>query len=271
MKRVSAIFGILVYFSLFAYVYADILINEIMYDAEASDEGVEWIEVYNDSDVLVDFTTYKLFESDTNHKIGSSSGGASLIPKSYGIISNNPQKFLSAWPKFSGVVFKSSFTLNNTGEKLALKNEGLKIVDEYTYSSRLGSTGDGNTLQKVDGKWVSGKPTPGGENKLEIKKVVPKKEITKVGVENKTKVPFANKTKAETKIKEDTGIPNNKLEAQAIGASPNLETKNKTNLYFYIALVGMIVTILSGAWFVSFVRKKKVAEIDGADFEILEE
>ncbi len=236
-----------------------------MYDREGSDDGLEWIEVYNEADVSVDLTQYKLFEADTNHKIVSYSGGTSLNPKIYGIISNNPQKFLSAWPSFSGVIFKSSFTLNNTGEKLALKDESLNIVHEYTYSSGVGGAGDGSTLQRIDSKWVSGKPTPGGENKLEIKKVV--KVAENVAPKKVTAQP---KNEPSAEIPEVEKSLSSELVALPI-QSVTLEKEESKSSYVYFSIIGLVLVVLGGVFSVSSIRKKKVVLDSVDDFEILEE
>ncbi|MEK7071654.1 MAG: lamin tail domain-containing protein, partial [Patescibacteria group bacterium] len=56
-----------------------LVINEIMYDLKnGSDDGREWIEVYNNSDASVDLSTFKFFEADTNHKIVSVAGGENI-------------------------------------------------------------------------------------------------------------------------------------------------------------------------------------------------
>jgi len=253
------------YFSLFIYAEASVFINEIMYDAEGSDDGMEWIEVYNDSDTGIDLTTYKLFEGDTNHKIISYVGGANLDAKSYAVISSNPEKFKNTTTNFIGLVFKSSFTLNNTGEQLVIKDKDLKNINEYTYNSSFGGAGDGNSLQKIESDWKSSKPTPGQENKIvEVKKVVNKikKEIKK-----ESPPPSLPLVKEEEK---ESFVPEN-LEAQVIGANYNSDRKEESNLYFYIVGAGMLVVVLSGVWLVSFVRKKGVDLKEGDDFEIFEE
>ncbi len=47
--------------------FAEVVISEIMYDVSGSDTDREWVEVYNNSSSAVDFTSWKLFEANTNH------------------------------------------------------------------------------------------------------------------------------------------------------------------------------------------------------------
>ena len=78
MISLRFIFGRVFFFlSLFVFsfhvAYANILINEVMYDVEGTDTDREWIEVYNDGSESVDLSTYKLFEANTNHGLTLSS------------------------------------------------------------------------------------------------------------------------------------------------------------------------------------------------------
>lgn len=140
---------------------AQVSVTEIMYDISGTDTGREWIEVKNNSDQEVDFSTWKLFEADVNHKLMPVSG--SLIgPGGYAIVVDNVEKFLIDFPSFSGLIFDSVFSLSNTEETLTLRNADLVDSDSVTYSSSLGATGDGLSLQKDGNVWKPGSPTPGG-------------------------------------------------------------------------------------------------------------
>ena len=143
---------------------ASILINEIMYDLEGTDTDREWIEVYNSGAESVDLSGYKLFEAGVNHGLVLDTGDASVPGSGYVVIVTNPAKFKTDWPSYSGAIFDSSFSLSNEGETLAIKNSDLEVSDEYSYTSATGGTGDGKSLQKVSGSWVSATPTPGASN-----------------------------------------------------------------------------------------------------------
>ena len=112
-----------VFFLPHCFVLANIEINEIMYDLKTgSDDGREWIEIYNNSDVTADLSTFKLFEADTNHKLVVVSGDSKLQAESYAIIVSTPEKFGKDFPNFSGVILDSTFSLSNSGENLVLKD-----------------------------------------------------------------------------------------------------------------------------------------------------
>lgn len=153
-------------FVLFAYphlIFA-MRINEIMYDTPGTDSGREWVEIYNDTNAVIDFSGWKLFESAVNHSVKLITGNAVIPAGGYAIIADNDQNFLVDNPDFSGVLFDSVFSLVNTGETLALVNSAGVKINEISYSDSLGAKGDGNTLQLHEGFLISSKSTPGLQN-----------------------------------------------------------------------------------------------------------
>ncbi len=144
---------------------AQVYFSEIMYDPKDSDasSGGEWFEVQNTSSVSVDFTKLFFFENDTNHGITAISD--SLIPPGgYAVVSKDSTVFKNYFTNFSGLLFKSSFSLND-GEKLAIKNNKEDVAtsdNSVEYTSSQGAKNDGNSLQKdSSGTWGPATPTPG--------------------------------------------------------------------------------------------------------------
>jgi len=161
------IFVALTFFAFNHWVNATIVINEIMYDPQGTDasSGGEWIEVKNVGSSPIDLSDWVFFENKTNHKItalGSSEipvgGFAVIIPK------NNSNVFLNYFTDFSGQLFEASFSLNN-GEILSMKNDAdAEEVGVVEYTSEWGAKNDGNSLNLVNGVWISASPTPGQTN-----------------------------------------------------------------------------------------------------------
>lgn len=143
--------------------HAVVSITEIMYDPSGSDDGHEWVEVYNDG-ASFDLSEWKLFEGGSNHGITAYAGGSMLATGSYAVLADNPQKFLADWSNFSGQIFDTVFSggLNNSnGETLVVRNDSLVDIDTVTYGPTLGANGDGNSLQKVGSSFTPLLPTPG--------------------------------------------------------------------------------------------------------------
>jgi len=143
-----------------------IIINEVMYDLEGSDSDREWIELKNVGEQSVDLSNWKFEESGTQHKLTSYQGTLNLDPQQYAVIVDKVENFLADFPGFSGTIFDSSFSLSNSGETLNLRDsKDGEIVSELTYSSDLGASGDGNSLQRNEnGNFIPAIPTPGKSN-----------------------------------------------------------------------------------------------------------
>ncbi len=144
----------------------NIIINEITYNPSGSDEGHEWIEVYNNDTVEIEVENWKFYENGINHGLTKIWGVTTLQPGGFAIIADNTSQFQSDYPSFSGNLYDSSFSLSNTGEALALKDKNGNIMNSVTYSNSWGADGNGKSLQLVlaTGSWCEGPPTPGATN-----------------------------------------------------------------------------------------------------------
>lgn len=110
---------------------APVIISEIGAH-EAADS--EWVEIYNQSEIAVDLTSWKFFEENTNHGLKSSQGDLTIDPKEYAIIANVPAKFIEHHPDFVGTIIDSSWSsLKESGELIGLIDNNLEHIDEFTY------------------------------------------------------------------------------------------------------------------------------------------
>jgi len=133
--------------------HARVSFNEIMYDLEGADSGREWVKIFNNGNEVVDLSGWKLREDNTNHSLNLFQGENILPARSCAIIADNVGKFLIDWPGFSGTIFDSSFSLNNTGEKLILLDNVGSEADSAVYNSEWGAGGNGQSLQKIGEAW----------------------------------------------------------------------------------------------------------------------
>lgn len=146
-----------------------LVISEVMYDPQGSDTGREWVEVYNDATSSINLSSWKFFESGTNHSLTSSQGGVVIPTHGYAVIADNPTKFLVDYPTFSGILFDSSFSLSNSGEHIAMKETSSGSEISFTdYNPILGGNDDGSTLSFISGAWTRGEATPASENKASV-------------------------------------------------------------------------------------------------------
>lgn len=149
---------------------AQVYINEIMYEPQGTDAnaGGEWIEVKNVGTENIDLSKWKFFDSvgnTSNHTLTFVQGPQMLSPDQYAVITKDLDAFKSFFSQFSGLLFKSSFTLSvdstNKEETLIIRNSDLVDIDSVIYSSNQGANGDGNSLQKSGSTWFVGVPTLG--------------------------------------------------------------------------------------------------------------
>ncbi|MEK7569368.1 MAG: lamin tail domain-containing protein [Patescibacteria group bacterium] len=227
-------------------VFAGLEFSEIMYDLSGADESREWVEIFNDSSGPIGLSELKFFEADTNHKLVFVAGLESVPPGGYAVIAADAAKFKSDWPAFAGNLFDSSYSLNNSGETLALKNED-EILDQVSYSSSLGGAGDGNTIGKISGAWRANAPTPGGENKI-----------------TSPSPPLFVK-ESSTKIQPEPEI----LLQNEIPASISSEPFKQDD-FSWLLYVTTLILITGGSLAIYFVRRRKKISIVSDEFEILE-
>lgn len=136
-----------------------------MYDLPGADTGHEWVELFNDSESIVDIgegkTGWRFVVGEDSHILTATQGRTSLSAGVYAIIASDIQKFLEDYPEYTGILFDSSFSLSNTGETLALKDSSGTVTGTISYANTQGAAGDGNSLQKINGVWKVAEPTPG--------------------------------------------------------------------------------------------------------------
>lgn len=136
-------------------------ISEIQYDPSGSDTDREWIEVFNESTESLDLTQYKFFENNTNHSIDVLSGDKVVLSGEYVVIVQNMDKFKTDYPNYTGKIFKSSFSLSNSGEVLSLKDKSGTVLHTIDYTSSASTAGNGFTLNFNGSGLEKGSTTPG--------------------------------------------------------------------------------------------------------------
>jgi len=141
--------------------------TEIYYDPSGTDTGHEFVEIYNDGPETVDLTGWKFFEADTNHGLTVYAGDTTLGPGEYAVIADQAAQLALDFPGI-GTLLDSTFSLNNTGETLAIKNAANVIVDQVAYSSASGGSGDDMSINKIGMSWVPRTPSPGASASSEV-------------------------------------------------------------------------------------------------------
>ena len=192
MRRIKIsniiLLGILVFSSVF-FVFEkparaaneDIIITEIMYDLSGSDDGREWIELYNKGAEEVTIiggsysNSWKFYDGSGNRLLASTpyQGSMMISPGSYALLVQDPLKFKEDYPNFPGsitIIQVSNMSLNNTDATIGLRiGSSGPLWSQVTYNKSQGANGNGKTLERknLDETFLESlveKGTPGAEN-----------------------------------------------------------------------------------------------------------
>ena len=177
-------------------VHASVVISEFLYDAQGSDTGKEWIELFNTGSSAVDISKWKINDG-SNHVLNEppkngSTGSMTLAPGARLILAGNAAAFLSEHVGLGVSVIDTMLNLPNAGGSISLVAASSTIIDSVSYTKSLGAAGDSNSLQKTSsGKWIPASPTPGSVNSeiAVAPKPPPEKASAKSVSTKKTKVP----------------------------------------------------------------------------------
>jgi len=146
-----------------------------MYDLAGADDPHEWVELHNFSSSSIDLTDWR-FNDGKNHLLlapPKNGGQGSLVisPGEYVILADSAETFLSDHSSYPGSVIDTVLSLNNSSATLSLLNDEGVLINEFSYTSSLGGSGNGYTLEttsvdSVQESYTLG-GTPGQQNSLE--------------------------------------------------------------------------------------------------------
>ena len=138
-----------------------LIISEILYNPNGSDEGKEWVEIFNDGQSSTNLQNWTFFEGSTHHALSVTQGSFILSRNSYAVIADDALLFLQEYTNYTGMVLDSSWgSLSNSGEYLAIFNSVGQLIDGLNYSNYIDSE-DGHSIEKYQGGWNSS-PLLGG-------------------------------------------------------------------------------------------------------------
>ncbi|QQG43548.1 MAG: hypothetical protein HYW45_00825 [Candidatus Daviesbacteria bacterium] len=199
-----------------------------MYDLENSDTGREWVELFNEG-TDVDLTNWRFEEGGMQHTLTLKQGNSVMSNGQYVVIVDDYTKFLQDYPGFSGTVFDSTFSLLNTEENLKIRDSSNgNIINEVTYTSSQGASGDGNSLQrKSDGNWIAVSPTPDVQNASSLPASSPLNN-------SPSPAPSISSTTSTSFSFTISNIPSNINSDQSFSVSITLSLLNSQNTDYYL-------------------------------------
>jgi len=146
----------------------DIIINEVMYDPQGS--GVDFVEVYNRSQKVVDLKYMRISSFDTINNILThvnviTTNGYLMFPGDYVVISTDPaivkQQYYT--PNPNGFVQIASMPpLDNGGGTSVLSDTLQNVIDKFTYSPNMQfallTSTKGVSLERLDPERATSDP-----------------------------------------------------------------------------------------------------------------
>jgi hypothetical protein len=144
-----------------------LIVSEVMSNPTGDDSGREWIEIYNDTSSDVDLASMTVsIKGGTAIVATPLQGGTTLSANGYAIIGSTVSgatKFLTDYANYSGILFKSSISLVNTGvTSIDIKLNGSTVASLPSYTAAK----EGFTISYSGGSYVLSSPTPGADNQV---------------------------------------------------------------------------------------------------------
>ncbi len=234
------------------YAQSGVHITEVMYDAPGNDSGLEWIELTGEGEQSVDIGKYKIFESKKKHPLVVVKGGVQLNPGDSVIVALNPEKFMREYPTYKGTIFKSSFSLSNSGETISLLDASSTPIETTYYSTSMGAKGDGNSLHDSPEGLMSGPPDPGVYSKMTIVSANPSKIL--VGKKDAlvvAQVPTLIKQKLSSGVSSSSAVSNQIPASDVATMAPAIPRASKSFSYLWalLGLVGCSILGVSCVWY----------------------
>ena len=131
-----------------------VVFNEIMYHPTGDETNLEWVEFHNQMGVDVDISGWSL----ANGIFFTFPTGTIVPGGDYIVVASNPA-VLAATTGFSGALGPFTGRLDNSGERLELRNNSFRLMDSVRYRDEDGwpiaADGSGLTLAKFDKDSVS--------------------------------------------------------------------------------------------------------------------
>lgn len=165
-----------------------VILSEVFYDPSGSDDGLEWVELFNSGGTAVDLSTYSLGNGGTDYTYSKAQLSGTILPGQTFVVGGPTSSSLNAFPAFDLVVnFNPDFqNSGTTADGVALfdvpaaqVNASTVPIDAVVYGGsntsglidetgfanppEVGDAPDGSSIERTDltGSWrIQSAPTP---------------------------------------------------------------------------------------------------------------
>jgi hypothetical protein len=120
-----------IFISVASFADSVVVFNEVMFHPPTNEASLEWIELHNQMAVDVDLSGWRLangveYTFPPNTKIAG---------RGYRVIALNPAALVAAAPGLSGVLGPFTGRLSNNGERLELRDNSGRLMDQLSYDT----------------------------------------------------------------------------------------------------------------------------------------
>ncbi len=124
-----------------SFIYDTLVINEIMYNASATMNSNDWIELYNPNDFTVDISNWVFKDANNTHEF-LIPAGSSVAPGQYILLTRALTAFNSIYTNITADKYgdfgagTNGFGLSNTGELIRLYSNYGTLIDSVVYDEQ---------------------------------------------------------------------------------------------------------------------------------------
>ncbi len=155
---------VILFFLLFVnLVYADVFINEIMYNPEGDDNNNEYIEIILDS--YINLTNYKIQDLSSEDSLQE----LKFVDNEFALIVEEGFSFNDINSSVYSVGTTIGNNLNNDNDIIIIKDSNDTILDTLSYNSNWGADGNNKSLCRIPDKtgiWQECTKTPSSSNSI---------------------------------------------------------------------------------------------------------
>ncbi len=156
----------------------NIVINEIMYNADENEESEDWIELYNSGNASINLADWTL-KDDKDDNMYTIPEGTIVGSNSYLVLVKDKAAFQEIYPNTNNILGDIGFGLSGNSDEVRLFNNEGQLVDSVMYDDEdpwpLEADGTGYSLELIDASFDNSDATnwrassyylgsPGAEN-----------------------------------------------------------------------------------------------------------
>ncbi|GBL34525.1 hypothetical protein EMGBS15_01200 [Filimonas sp.] len=129
----------------------NVVIDEVNFDSDNTIDAGDWIELYNYGTTAVNISNAVLLDGDSYEKYCVIPNNTIINAGQRLVVYQDSLKFATQFPSVTNKIGPLCFKLNNTGQKIVMRDKDNKRITSFTYFDtwQCSANGNGRTLQLV--------------------------------------------------------------------------------------------------------------------------